>query len=700
MLNNMSVQKYFNEFDFMFICETHSLKETKFHLPGYSAIHNPCKKSKHCNEPRGGCVMFIRKDLMKFVSNSDISFNDAIILNLSNGYKILGIYIPPSTSEYYYDHMDFLETFCNCANEENSPMVVCGDLNSRIGDLSNLNEYLYSQNPDTVINPHGRQLINIVKVGAVIPLNHLNSNGIQFEGGFTFKQKEAKSQNDWILCNKTCLPSIKMMRLHTDYNIISDHIPVSVQFQALLDSSLLVHMKNSITDILDEPNNHSKNLKISCKQIDKRTFQNLVYNQMGSFDHDDNDIEKSLHCLRSVCYIAAKGSKSKASMPRQQHDHQDTYVTVSLSNRIEHNSWRNIILTKDPKLLWQKVDWSGKMKIETIEAENNINDFADFIEQRCSLPAEHSYFGDLKTDKVDPALDAALTSDEIIEAAKRMKTTSKSKCGIPLPLLMTVIHVMINVMTNIFNKVFLTSYPRCWSAVIKCLPKKGQLNIPNLRGIGLKNLFAKIYDAVLKRRLERWLDVPNQQTAYQKGKGCHLHVFYVRCLIAICHKLKQKVFIGITDFEAAFDLISRRNLFKKLIELGISVVMLNALVEMYRVNISYVEINNEYSRTFSMTSGVLQGSATSTILFMAYTADLVQLFNNNFPIEELVHIYHILLHADDCLILSRCRKLFEEKFRCLERYCVENSIRLQPKKCSFIAINTSECENIVLNMES
>ena len=146
-----------------------------------------------------------------------------------------------------------------------------------------------------------------------------------------------------------------------------------------------------------------------------------------------------------------------------------------------------------------------------------------------------------------------------------------------------------------------------------------------------------------------------------------MHVFYIRCLIAICNKMKTPLFIGITDFEAAFDLISRRNLFEKLVQLGISMIMLRSLVEMYLVNTSYVEVNGEYSRTFCMTAGVLQGSSTSTILFMAYTADLVHLFNNTFPAEDLIHMFHILLHADDCLILSQCRKRFEEKFKCLER---------------------------------
>ena len=187
---------------------------------------------------------------------------------------------------------------------------------------------------------------------------------------------------------------------------------------------------------------------------------------------------------------------------------------------------------------------------------------------------------------------------------------------------MIVINSIVTMCSWLLNKVLLTTYPTCWSAVIKCLPKKGKLDIPNLHGIGLNDL-AKLYDAILKQHLERWLKVPEQQTAYQKGKGCCMHVFYLQCLISICRKMKMSLYIGITDFEAAFDLISRHNLFLKLIKLGISMFMLQALVEMYKVNISCIELNGEYSRTFHMAAGVLQGSATSTILFMAYTADIV-----------------------------------------------------------------------------
>ena len=98
MLGNLNVQSYLQKFDFIFICETHTTKEANFQLPGYQPIHNPCRVSKHVDDPRGGCVMFVKDELWKYLSGSDISFNDAITLYLSDGYIILGIYIPPSSS--------------------------------------------------------------------------------------------------------------------------------------------------------------------------------------------------------------------------------------------------------------------------------------------------------------------------------------------------------------------------------------------------------------------------------------------------------------------------------------------------------------------------------------------------------------------------------------------------------------------------
>ena len=116
MIKNLNVRTYLNKFDFIFLCETHSTKDAIIDLPGYQKVHNPCRLSKEV--PRGGCVMFVREELAKFLKATDISFNDAITLYLSNGYIISGIYIPPYSSPYFKDHIDYLETTLLCAEEK------------------------------------------------------------------------------------------------------------------------------------------------------------------------------------------------------------------------------------------------------------------------------------------------------------------------------------------------------------------------------------------------------------------------------------------------------------------------------------------------------------------------------------------------------------------------------------------------------
>ena len=309
-------------------------------------------------------------------------------------------------------------------------------------------------------------------------------------------------------------------------------------------------------------------------------------------------------------------------------------------------------------------------------------------------------FKGIESNNYQPDLDGPVTGEEILEAANTMNKQSASKCGIPLPLLMTIMNLVLGVVVQLFNKVFTSNYPSCWFPFILCLPKKLKLNIPYVRGISLKPLLAKLYDTVLKNRLEKWLKIPEEQTAYQKGKSCALHVFFLRCLISICKKLKIPLFIGVTDFEAAFDYISRRNLFRKLAQLGIGMLLLKALMEMYSMTDAYIFLNGEYSRKLNITAGVLQGSSSSTLLFMAYTSDIIELFRQTFPAEELLKYYHILLHADDSLILATSKVSLVKKFVKLAEYCKDNNIKLQLGKCCFLVINSKDIENIVIGDES
>ena len=359
------------------------------------------------------------------------------------------------------------------------------------------------------------------------------------------------------------------------------------------------------------------------------------------------------------------------------------------------DKWKLIEASKDPKDLWKKIDWKGELNNKSIETSSNVNEFAEVLEKR--LPKEDTFYDDINTNIFNPITDSKITDSEVLSSVHKIKKNSSSKCGIPIQLLLFVIPFIVNMLSSVFNSIFVgenDKYPSIWKAMMKCLPKKGKLDMLNFRAIGMKPLLAKVYDFILLRRLMAWFKIPVEQTAYQKGKGCYMHVFFVRCIIAIVIKKKKQLYIGISDFAAAFDSISRRRLFQKLVHLGIGAFMLNALKEMYKNACVLVEFDGEYSYEFELTAGVLQGSATSTVLFIAYTADLINLFKRVFGEEDIIHMYHLLVHADDAIILATKKSILKEKFCTLENYCFENKISLQPKKCSFICINSHEKEPI------
>ena len=122
-------------------------------IENYTAIQHPCMVSS-VEKPRGGCIMFIKDQLLKYVESVDTNFNDSIIVYLSANIIICGFYIPPDNSKYFENQMDILETMTVYDKENPRKVIVCGDLNARTGMLSKLHGYQYQENPDTEINQH------------------------------------------------------------------------------------------------------------------------------------------------------------------------------------------------------------------------------------------------------------------------------------------------------------------------------------------------------------------------------------------------------------------------------------------------------------------------------------------------------------------------------------------------------------------
>ena len=230
-----------------------------------------------------------------------------------------------------------------------------------------------------------------------------------------------------------------------------------------------------------------------------------------------------------------------------------------------------------------------------------------------------------------------------------------------------------------------------WLSFVNGIAKKGRLELPKfVRFITIMGVFEKLYQMILNNRLTAFIQIPSPQSAYQKGKGYNLHVLAIRLHKILTKKTKQKLFIIFTDFEAAFDLVSRKLLFEKLVKLGISAVMLNALIAIYVTGQSVMEHNRQFSDVMLLLAGVKQGAPPSGILYIAYTMGIIDLFNNKFNIEPLIWMFHLLVHADDIMMLATTRIFAISKLQALLDYCKENFIKLQLTKCAMMCVNSND----------
>ena len=78
------------------------------------------------------------------------------------------------------------------------------------------------------------------------------------------------------------------------------------------------------------------------------------------------------------------------------------------------------------------------------------------------------------------------------------------------------------------------------------------------------------------------------------------------------------------DFSQAYDRVSRKKLFSLMKNMGCGMVMLGALVAMYKSTQSIIG-----TAIITATIGVRQGSPTSCLLFILYVNEMIKIIKEN-----------------------------------------------------------------------
>ena len=237
------------------------------------------------------------------------------------------------------------------------------------------------------------------------------------------------------------------------------------------------------------------------------------------------------------------------------------------------------------------------------------------------------------------------------------------------------------------SRIFCTSMatsevPNDWR-VAKVVPisKKGlTCRVENFRPISLISSPCKLMETIIRDALIAHLTSNKIITPNQHGFRSQASTVtqLISCLNYWINAIDKHETVDIInlDIAKAFDTVSHQKLIYKLFSLGVEGQLLN-WIQAYLTNRSqFVCLNNSYSDSKPVISGVPQGSVLGPVLFLVYINDLV----------DVLHDVHIKLYADDAKIYLATKRntpnlKLQADLNRLATWAKENQLSLAIQKC-------------------
>lgn len=148
----------------------------------------------------------------------------------------------------------------------------------------------------------------------------------------------------------------------------------------------------------------------------------------------------------------------------------------------EHKMWNDII--SDPRTLWSRVDWNGKMCKNDIDTHPTLNQLKEHFEDiyESKERDEKAEIDQLSSNVYIPLLDDPITQ---IEVENSLHSCKNGGYDFKNPVMSMFITKFLSVIVLLFNMIFYIRYPiNLACSLLNSIPKSGNLLLPqNFRGI-------------------------------------------------------------------------------------------------------------------------------------------------------------------------------------------------------------------------
>jgi exonuclease III len=218
----------------------------------------------------------------------------------------------------------------------------------------------------------------------------------------------------------------------------------------------------------------------------------------------------------------------------------------------------------------------------------------------------------------------------------------------------------------------------------------------NYRGITLSNVVGKCYSKTVGNKFSPQLEdgvIHDEQGGFRVERACDEQVFLLHSFLAQRKALGLITYLLFVDFKKAFDSVSRKRLFEKMVSIGVDGKVIRAIRSLYQGHSARVRVDGNLSREFSVELGVKQGCVMSTELFKVFVNDLIEKLRaadcavgNSATVRSAAVMLSCLMFADDLVIVADTQRQLQLLADILKEWCEDNALRVNASKTKVMVV--------------
>ena len=311
---------------------------------------------------------------------------------------------------------------------------------------------------------------------------------------------------------------------------------------------------------------------------------------------------------------------------------------------------------------------------------------------------------EIPTSQQAATLNVPFTTGDVLEAVRKTKS-GRAVVGPLKPLVLPqVAPLLAPALASLLNAcVRIGCLPPAWalSAITPTPKADSNTNVCNgYRGIAVGTLPAKLYAAILDRRLSNWAEGAGIRAAGQFGfrrkRSCARAAFVLRTAIERQRANDGRLFACFVDFQKAYDTVPRHLLWVKLQRAGLHGWFLQAVQALYADVPMCVKTATGCTAPFQSLLGVKQGCPLSPNLFGMYVDDIERTMLADAAAMDLPCMHDgrpvpPLLYADDLVLLATSAEGLQKQLDALQAYSDSWGLTVNAGKTKVVAFGRRRC---------